>query len=91
VTTAASGPSTDTPKRGLKAAAIVVAAHVVVVLVAVLTDRAIVFLSLEALLGIAAVGTSMALYRKEMRYTGIGLMGGFVGGLVLVALIQAIA
>jgi hypothetical protein len=106
VTTAASDPSTETPKRGLVAAAVAVAAHVVVVLVTILVGQVVdpspgggtedlgavvtTFFGGEILLGLACVIASMVMFRRGLRYTGVGLMGGFVLGLILVVAFQAV-
>jgi len=101
-----SEPSTDTPKRGGVAAGIAIAAHVLVLLLAFLAARvvspspgggmedvaaaAVTFLGGEAVVGLAAVIASMVLFRRGARYTGLGILGGWLGGLALLVLYQAI-
>ncbi len=101
-----SDPSTDTPKRGGVAAGIAVAAHALVLLLAFLAGRvvspspgggmedvaavAVAFLGGEALVGLAAVIASMVLFRRGARYTGLGILAGWIGGLALIVLYQAI-
>jgi hypothetical protein len=104
VTTTVSDPGTETPKRGWVAAAAAVAAHAIVLLAAFVAARvvtpsagggtedlaaaAMTFLGGEILVGLGCLITSAMLFRRGWRYTGVGLMGGWIGGLVLVMLVQ---
>jgi hypothetical protein len=107
VTTTASDPSTETPKRAGVAAAISLGAHLVVLLAAYIAaqivapsdgggfeDVAAVALTLlggEIVIGLAATVVSAILFRRGWRYTGLGLMGGWIGGLALLLVVQALA
>jgi hypothetical protein len=104
VTTAAADPSAETTKRGWIAAAIALAGHLVVLLLAFIAAQVVtpsagggmedlawaaaIFFGGEALLGIACLVTSAVLYRRGWRYTGLGLMGGWIAGFLLGVLIQ---
>ena len=100
MTATSSDPSTETPKRGFIAAGIAIAAHVVVVLAAVLAGQivspstgggmedlaavAVTLLGGEILIGLTCVIVSALQFRRGWRYTGIGLMGGWLVGLLAV-------
>lgn len=99
MTATSSDPSTETPRRGLIAAGIALAAHVVVVLAAVLAGQvvspstgggmedlaavAVTLLGGEILIGLACVIISAVQFRRGLRYTGVGLMGGWLVGLLV--------
>ena len=51
---------------------------------------AVTFLGGEILVGLGCVIASMVLFRRGRRYTGVGLMGGWIVGLALVIAVQAI-
>lgn len=105
MTATSSDPSTDTPKRGVIAAAIALGAHAIIVLAGFLAARivspsagggmedvaaaAVTVLGGEALTGLAALIVSALLFRRGARYTGLGLMGGWVVGLVAVMVLLA--
>ena len=85
------------------AAAIALGAHAVVILAGFLAARivspspgggmedvaaaAVTVLGGEVLTGLACVIASALLYRRGWRYTGLGLMGGWIVGLVIVGLL----
>jgi hypothetical protein len=103
VTATTPDPATDTPKRGLIAAAIALGSHVVVILVGLLAARlvrpsngggmedlaaaVVTVLGGEILTGLACLIVSAVQFRRGWRYTGLGLMGGWIVGLVAVALL----
>jgi hypothetical protein len=106
VTTTTSDPSTETPKRAGIAAAIAVGAHLVVLLAAYVAAQiveptasngfedlaavALTFLGGEILVGLAVIVVSAILFRRGWRYTGVGLMGGWIGGWLLLLLVQTL-
>ncbi len=61
-----------------------------VLLVATISGSGAAFFGGEALVGLAAVVVSSIQFRRGWRYTGVGLMGGWIAGLLIVALIQAL-
>jgi hypothetical protein len=79
-------PATETPKRGVVAGAIAFAAHVVVFLIALAGGGAILFGG-ETLLAIASLVVATVLFRRDGRYTGVGIMAGWLVGLLVLALV----
>jgi hypothetical protein len=82
--------ASETSQRGLRAAGITVAANIVLLILG-LTAGPGPFLLGQALLGLATVVTSMVQYRRGWRYTGLGLLGGWLGGLLVAIAILATA
>lgn len=91
--------STDTPKRGVIAAAIALGAHALVVLAGFLAAQMVdasgggfqdiaaavaTVLAGEIITGLACVIVSAVQYRRGQRYTGLGLMGGWIAGFVAI-------
>ncbi len=107
MTTTAPDPATETPRRGGIAAAIAVGAHAVVLLATFIAGKVVqpsggggmedlaavtmTFFGGEMLVGLGAIITSMVLFRRGWRYTGLGLMAGWIGGLALILLAYALA
>jgi hypothetical protein len=103
VTSSASAPATETPKRGAIAGAIALGAHVVIFLAAFLAGRltsagngggmqdlAAVSGTLfggETLLAIACLVVASILFRRDLRYTGVGIMAGWFAGLIVLAIL----
>jgi hypothetical protein len=103
VTATSSDPATETPKRGVIAAAIALGAHAVVVLAAFLAGRlvnaedgggmqdlAAVVMTLlggEIITGLACLVVSALEFRRGRRYTGLALMGGWLLGLLVVVVL----
>jgi hypothetical protein len=91
VSTTTPDRAAETPKRAAIAAAVALGAHVVILLATSITGSAATFLGGEALIGLAAVVVSALQFRRGWRYTGVGLMGGWLAGLFLIVLVQALA
>jgi hypothetical protein len=87
------------------AGAIAFGAHVLVILAAVLASRivkpsgggfqdlaafAVTFLGGEMLLALASLIVGAVLFKRGWRRTGVGLMAGWLVGMVLVVLLQAL-
>ena len=89
VTTTPADPATETPQRALKSAGIAAIVNIVVLIVGFVVGREL-FLLGEALLGLAIVVTAMVQYRRGLRYTGVGLLGGWIAGMLLAAVILAV-
>jgi hypothetical protein len=83
VTSTTPAPATETPKRGVIAGAIVLAGQVVVYLLALVGGSTFLFGG-EVLLTIACLVVSAILFRRDWRYTGVGIMAGWFVGLLLV-------
>jgi hypothetical protein len=98
VTATSSNPGTEAPKRGVIAAAIALAAHVLVVLAAFVAARVVgpgegmqdlaavvgTLLGGEILVALTCVIVSAVQFRRGWRYTAIGLMSGWLAGFVAV-------
>jgi hypothetical protein len=87
VTSTAPAPATETPKRGIIAGAIALAGHVVVFLLALVGGSSVLFGG-EVLLTIACLAVSAILFRRDWRYTGVGIMGGWFVGLLVLAVLS---
>jgi hypothetical protein len=99
VTATSSDPATEAPKRGVIAAAIALGAHAVVVLASFVAARVVTpsggglqdvaaavvtILGGEIVIGLACVIIGALQYRRGLRYTGLGLVGGWVVGFLAV-------
>jgi hypothetical protein len=89
VTTTPADPATETPQRALKVAGAAVVANIVVMILGLVVGGGL-FLLAEALLGLVVVVTSMVQYRRGSRYTGVGLLGGWIGGMLIAAVVLAV-
>lgn len=103
VTSAAPVPATDTPKRGAIAGGYALGAHVVIFLAAFLAGRlttpsngggmqdlaaaAGVLFGGEALLATTSLVVATILFRRDLRYTGVGIMAGWLAGLIVLAIL----
>jgi hypothetical protein len=102
VTETSSDPSTETPKRGVIAAAIALAAHALVVLggfVAAqivspsgggmqdLAAAAVTVVGGEIVVTLGCVIVSAVQFRRGWRYTGVGLMGGWLVGFLAILML----
>jgi hypothetical protein len=74
---------------GFKTAAVAAAVNVVILLLGLLTSRSVFWLGLM-IAGVVAVVTAMLRYRRGQRYTGVGLLGGWLAGLLLDFVILAL-
>lgn len=91
-------PVTDAPKRGVIAGVIAFAAHLVVVLVALVAARVVgpgegfqdlatalmVIFGGEIVVTLACVVISAVQYRRGLRHTPVGLMAGWLVGILAV-------
>jgi hypothetical protein len=87
VTSTAPAPATETPKRGVIAGAIALAGHVVVFLLALVGGSSVLFGG-EVLLTIACLAVGAILFRRDWRYTGVGIMAGWFVGLLVLAILS---
>jgi hypothetical protein len=106
VTTTPVEPAADTPARGILAGAIAFGGHVLVFLAAFLAGRlvkpsggggmedlaavVVTLLGGELLLALTCLIAGAVLFRRGWRRTGVGLMGGWLVGMVIVVMLQAL-
>jgi hypothetical protein len=101
VTTTTPEPTAEKPVRGLVAAGIALAAHGLIFLIAYLIGQtadsgdgfqdlaavaATIFLG-EAIVGLAALIGGALVFRRGRRFTGLGLVGGWLLGLLVLGIL----
>ena len=105
MTTIPAQPAADTTKQGVVAGAIAFGCHLVVLGAAVLASRlvepsgggfqdlaafVVTFFGGELLLALASLIVGTVLFKRGRQRTGVGLMGGWLAGMVVVVMLQAI-
>ena len=100
-------PAVEKPSRAAVAGVIALGGHAVSLLAAYLAASivqpsaggglediaaaAVIFLGLQVVLGLACLIISAVLFRKGRRYTALGLIGGWLAGLLLVMILTQVA
>jgi hypothetical protein len=100
-------PAGDTAGRAAVAGLIALGGHAVSLLAAYVAARvvkpsagggfedvaaaAVTFLGSQVVLGLACLIVSAVLFRKGRRYTGLGLIGGWLAGLLIVLILSQVS